>query len=128
LSIGYTWTDSEAEVFDRDDEVPFFMQSEHIGNIALYYELKGLELRLAYAYRSPYLDALGDSAEQDLYVDTHGQLDFKASYQFSKEISAFIQFQNLNDEPLRYYSGDESRLAENEYYSWNMLAGMSVEF
>ncbi len=128
VSISYTWTDSEAEVFDRDDKVPFFMQSEHIGNVALFYELKGLELRLAYAYRSEYLDSLGDTAAQDLYVDEHGQLDFKASYQFSKQLSAFVQFQNINDEPLRFYSGDKSRLAENEIYSWNMLAGMSFKF
>jgi TonB-dependent receptor len=128
MSISYTWTDSEAEVFDREEKVPFFMQSEHIGNVALFYELKGLELRLAYSYRSEYLDTLGDTADQDLYVDTHGQLDFKASYEFSKQLSTFVQFQNINDEPLRFYSGDKSRLAENEIYSWNMLAGMSFKF
>lgn len=128
VSISYTWTDSEANVFDRDDKVPFFMQSEHIGNVALFYELKGLELRLAYAYRSEYLDSLGDSAAEDLYVDAHGQLDFKASYQVTSKMSAFVQFQNITDEPLRFYSGDKSRMAENEIYSWNMLAGMSFKF
>jgi TonB-dependent receptor len=128
VSMSYTWTDSEAEVFDRAEKVPFFLQSEHIGNIALFYELSGLELRLAYAYRSEYLDALGDGPAQDLYVDEHGQLDFKTSYQFTKQASAFIQLQNINDEPLRFFSGDRSRLAENEIYSWNMLAGMSIKF
>ena len=59
---------------------------------------------------------------QDLYVDEHGQLDFKVSYDFSKQFSAFFQVQNINDEPLRFFSGDKSRLAENEIYSWNMLA------
>ena len=130
VSLSYTWTDSEADVqvLDTTREVPFFLQSEHIGNVALFYELSGLELRLAYAYRSEYLDAIGDSAEQDLYVDDHGQLDFKASYQLTKQASAFIQWQNINDEPLRFFSGDRSRLAENEIYSWNMLAGMTFKF
>jgi TonB-dependent receptor len=130
VSISYTWTDSEAEVqvLDTTRKVPFFLQSEHIGNVALFYELNGLELRLAYAYRSEYLDTIGDTADQDLYVDTHGQLDFKASYQLTKQASAFIQWQNINDEPLRFFSGDRSRLAENEIYSWNMLAGMSFKF
>ena len=130
ISLSYTWTDSESEVevLDTTRKVPFFLQSEHIGNIALFYELNGIELRLAYAYRSEYLDAIGNTADQDLYVDTHGQLDFKASYQFSKQASAFIQWQNINDEPLRFYSGDRSRLAENEIYSWNMLAGMTFKF
>jgi len=128
VSLSYTWTDSEAEVFDRAEKVPLFLQSDHIGNIALFYELNGLELRLAYAYRSEYLDELGDSPEQDLYVASHGQLDFKASYAFTDQISAFIQFQNINDEPLRFYSGNKRRLAENEIYSWNMLAGVSIKF
>ncbi len=128
VSVGYTWTDSEAEVFDRDVKAPFFLQSEHVGNLALFYELNGIELRLGYAYRSDYLDSLGDSADQDLYVDDHGQLDFKASYELSKQLSIFLQMQNINDEPLRFYSGDKSRLAENEIYSWNAMAGVSFKF
>jgi TonB-dependent receptor len=130
VSLSYTWTDSEAEVdvLGVTRKVPFFLQSEHIGNVALFYELSGLELRVAYAYRSEYLDTIGDTEATDLYVDTHGQLDFKASYQFTKQASAFIQWQNINDEPLRFFSGDRSRLAENEIYSWNMLAGMSFKF
>ncbi len=130
VSLSYTWTDSEAEVqvLDTTRKVPFFLQSEHIGNAAVFYEISGLELRLAYAYRSEYLDAIGDTPAQDLYVDKHGQLDFKASYQFTKQASGFIQWQNINDEPLRFFSGDRSRLAENEIYSWNVLAGMSFKF
>jgi len=128
VSVNYTYTDSEANVFDRQEDVPFFLQSEHVGGVSLFYELAGLELRIAYAYRSDYLDALGDSAETDIYVADHGQLDFKASYDFNENYSAFLQFQNLTNEPLRYYSGVSSRLAENEFYEWNMLAGFSVRF
>ena len=128
VSISYTWTDSEAEVFDRDDKVPFFLQSEHIGNFAVYYELSALELRLAYAFRSEYLDSIGDDASQDLYVDDHGQLDFKARYAFTDKIHGFLQMQNLTEEPLVYFSGDDSRLAEYEYYSWNMTAGFTMKF
>lgn len=128
VQVSYTYTDSEAQVFDRPDEVPFFLQSEHIGNVALFYERAGLELRLAYAYRSEYLDSLGDSAFNDLYVDTHGQLDFKASYDFTQNVGAFVQVQNITNEPLRYFSGDRSRLAENEFYSWNAMAGVSIRF
>jgi TonB-dependent receptor len=128
LSASYTWTDSEADLEERDEPVPFFLQSENIGNVSVFWEKHGLEMRLGYAYRSEYLYALGDSVDQDLYIDTHGQLDFKTSYDFSDGWTAFIQFQNLTDEPLRYFSGDRSRMAENEIYSWNVLAGFSVKF
>jgi TonB-dependent receptor len=128
VSLGYTYSDSEATVFDRDGKVPFFLQSEHVANLALFYERGDLGLRLGYSYKSEYLDALGDSPETDLYVDEHGQLDFKASYDFGEMVTVFLQGQNLNDEPLRFYSGDKSRLAENEFYSWNAMLGVQVKF
>jgi TonB-dependent receptor len=128
LSASYTWTDSEAELEEREDPVPFFLQSENIGNVSVFWEKSGLEMRLGYAYRSEYLFALGDGVDQDLYIDTHAQLDFKTSYDFNDQWTAFVQVQNLTDEPLRYFSGDRSRMAENEIYSWNVLAGFSVKF
>jgi len=128
ISIGYTYTDSEAETLDRAEKVPFFLQSDHVGNVALFYELSGLELRLGYAYRSEYLVELGDSAAEDLYIDTHGQLDFKASYQLTSKLGAFVEMKNITDEPLRYFSGNRSRMAENEFYSWTILAGMNLKF
>jgi hypothetical protein len=36
--------------------------------------------------------------------------------------------QNITGEPLRFYSGDRSRMAENEFYSWNATAGVTVKF
>jgi TonB-dependent receptor len=127
IQVGYTYTDSEAEVFDREEKVPFFLQSDHVGNVALYYEKRGFEMRLGYTYRSEYLDSVGDEPFQDLYVDEHGQLDFKTSYEFGDHFTAFLQVQNITDEPLRYFSGDKRRLAENEIYSWNALVGLQFK-
>jgi TonB-dependent receptor len=129
VALNYTYTDSEADVFGRDESVPFFLQSEHVGNASLFYERAGFEARIAYTYYSTYLDALGDDESQDLYFDDRGQLDFKASYQFSEHFNAFVQFLNMTDEPLRMFSGRQSgRLAENEIYSWNAMAGFQVKF
>jgi TonB-dependent receptor len=128
LQLGYTYTDSEADTFDRDDKVPFFLQSDTVANASLFWAKYGFEARLGYAYRSEYLDSLGDGPESDLYVDSHGQLDFKASFQITPQVNVFLQMQNLTEEPLRYFSGDRSRMAENEFYSWNATAGMSVKF
>jgi TonB-dependent receptor len=128
VSIGYTYSDSSADVLGRDDEIPFFLQSEHIGNLALFYERAGVGLRLGYSYRSEYLDTLGEGPDEDLYVDDHGQLDVKASYDFADAFTVYLQVQNLNDEPLRYTSGRGRRLAENEFYSWSAMAGVQVKF
>lgn len=128
VAINYTYSDSESKVFDRPDELPFFLQSEHVGNLALFYEKRGLELRLAYTYRSEYLDELGDSPATDLWIDAHGQLDFKSSYEFTPHFTAFLQLQNITDEPLRLLSGNRRRLAENEIYSWNATMGVQLKF
>ena len=129
VAFNYTYTDSEADVFDRDEPVPFFLQSDHIGNAAVFFERSGFEARLAYTYYSTYLDAVGDDVFQDLYFDERGQLDFKASYDFTDSFSAFFEVLNMTDAPLRFFSGkDSGRLAENEIYSWNAVAGVRVSF
>ena len=129
VALNYTYTDSEANVFDRDRPVPFFLQSDHIGNAALFYERSGFEARLAYTYYSTYLDALGDDETQDLYFDERGQLDFKASYQVTDHVNVFFEWLNITDQPLRFFSGRNSgRLAENEIYSWNVVGGVQVRF
>ncbi len=129
MALNYTYTDSEASVFGREDKLPFFLQSEHVANASLFYEYAGFEARLAYTYYSTYLDAVGDDESQDLYFNDRGQLDFKASYQFSDHVNAFVEMLNINDAPLRMFSGkDSGRLAENEIYSWNAVAGIQVKF
>lgn len=129
VAFNYTWSDSEANVFDRAEPVPFFLQSDNIGNAALFYERSGFEARLAYTYFSRYLDALAGDPAQDAYIADHGQLDFKASYQATEHVGVFLEWMNITDEPLRYYSGDnEVRLAENEFYGWNVVSGVQIQF
>lgn len=129
VALNYTYADSEATVFDRAEKVPFFLQSEHIGNAALYYERSGFEARIAYTYYSTYLDSIGDDVTQDLYLDDRGQLDLKASYEVGENWSVFAEFLNLTDEPLRFFSGRRSgRLAENEIYGWNAKVGVSLRY
>ena len=129
VALNYTWSDSEASVFDREEKVPFFLQSDGIGNAALFFEQSGFEARLAYTWYSRYLDALAEDPAQDVYIDDRGQLDFKTSYAFTEHVSAFFEWENITDEPLRFFSGDnEIRLAENEFYGWNMTAGVQIQF
>jgi outer membrane receptor protein involved in Fe transport len=128
VSFNYTWIDSEARVFDRDDKLPFFLQSDSIANAAIFWEKHGFEIRAALARRSEYLDEVGDDAETDIYVDARTQVDLKGSYDFDNGLTLFLEVLNITDEPLRYYSGRPGRLAENEIYSWNALFGAQYRF
>ncbi len=128
-SINYTYTDSEATVFDRDDKLPFFLQSRDVANVSLYWEKHGFEARLAWSYRSEYLDEVGGDAEEDLYIAAHSQVDFKASYAVGDHFDIYFEALNLTDEPLRYISGkDSGRLAENEVYGWNATLGVQFNY
>jgi TonB-dependent receptor len=126
-AVNYTWTDSEATIFGRDRKVPFFLQPEHVANVALFYEKFGFEGRIAYNYRSEYLDEVAGDEEQDLYVDSRSQLDLKLAYAVTEQWRVFAEFRNLTDEPWRYLNGNR-RLAENEIYSWNAAAGVQIRF
>lgn len=129
VSLNYTFTDSEATVFGRDDKVPFFLQSDHIGNAALFWEKGGFAFRAALAYRSEYLDEVGEDRDSDLYVDARRQIDLKGSYDFDGGLTVFLELLNVTDEPLRFLSGGRSdRLAENELYGWNAIAGAQYSF
>jgi TonB-dependent receptor len=128
-SINYTWTDGEAHVFDRDDTLPFFLQPENIANVALFFERGGFEARLAWNYRSEYLEEVGGAPEEDLYIAAHDQIDFKASYAITDHMDVTLEVLNLTDEPLRFISGkDSGRLAENEIYSWNAVLGLQISY
>ena len=129
VSLNYTYTDSEATVFGRDDKVPFFLQSEQVGNAALFWQRGGLELRAAVAYRSEYLDEVGEDPDSDLYIDARTQVDLKGSYAFANGLKVYVEMLNVTDEPLRFLSGGRSdRLAENEIYGWNAIAGVQYRF
>ena len=111
------------------DTLPFFLQPDNVANLALYYERAGFEARIAYAYRSEYLDEVGGDSNEDLYVDEHGQIDFKARYSFNENYEIYFEVLNLTDEPVRFISGrDTGRLAENEIYGWNAKIGFQVDF
>jgi TonB-dependent receptor len=127
VALNYTYTDGEARLFDRDGTVPFFLQPEHTGNLALFYERAGFEARIAWTYRSEYLDEVGEDAEQDVYVDARSQLDLKLSYAVNARWRAYVEFLNITDEPLRFLNANR-RLAENELYSWNIAAGFQGRF
>ncbi len=54
-NLNYTWTDSSVTVFGRDQDLPFFKQSDHIGNAALLYRKYGVEAQVSVSFQGPAL-------------------------------------------------------------------------
>ncbi|WP_242096733.1 TonB-dependent receptor [Sphingomonas sp. CROZ-RG-20F-R02-07] len=112
----------------RTGRIPLFLQSSDVGSAQIFYEKYGLALRVAYSYRSPYLDALGASAAQDQYTDRNGQLDANVSYQVTPQLTFFGQALNITDAPWRRYIGTKAQLVERERYDYSFRWGAQLHF
>lgn len=127
VSANYTRVKSNTEVFGRTDEIPFFRQSDELGNVSLFYEQSGFEARLAVTHSSPYLEALVRPGF-DVYVGERTQVDVKMSYDLTERVRLSADILNLNNAPLRYYSGESDRIASEERYHPSASVGLNVKF
>jgi TonB-dependent receptor len=112
----------------RTGRVPLFLQSKNVGTAQLYYEKYGLALRVAYSFRSAYVDAIGANPATDQYTGYNGQLDVHASYQVTPQLTVFADGSNLNDAAWRRYLGTKPFLIERERYDYAIRAGAQLHF
>ena len=124
VNVNYTATDSSVTIFDRDDELPFFKQSDHIGNIAALYEKYGLAAQLSLSFNSPSLGSVGNDPDSDNYGDWYRVLDMKVSAPIRAGVRGLVELSNVNDQHRRRYVGIPDRRAADERYSWSLYAGI----
>jgi TonB-dependent receptor len=130
VEANYTFIQSEASVpvigTTRLDKTSLPNQSKHLYNAILYYERNGLMLRLAGNYRGASLETINQALGKDFYTYTgkNFTLDASASVQVTKKIKAFVELNNLTNEPLKTYLGDERRVTMLEWYSSRGQAGI----
>jgi len=126
VNLNYTIVDSSADLLINPRTVPFFKQSDKIGNFALVYEKYGWEARLAIAYNGPYItDISSNGANYDIYNDSRTVLDGKISYRINPHFTVFAEFLNLGEEPLLEYTGESLRNTGNEIYYWKANFGIN---
>ncbi len=125
VNLNYTVTDSSVSVFGRADKLPFFKQSDSVGNIALFFEKYGWEARVALSHNDDFLDAVGASSATDIYVRGRRPIDAKVSYRVNRNFKIFGEFLNLTEEPLREFTGVRSRENDFEIYQWKARFGIN---
>lgn len=135
FAVNATFVDSSVTVFDREDELPFFTQSDSIYGAQLFYELGRIEARLAYQYRDAFLEELGGGPEEDMWRGERESLDLKVSVGILEDTSIFFSGQNLTEDPFIRYQGVPSlqRLGGAgdegyEIYGTTYLLGISTNF
>jgi TonB-dependent receptor len=126
-NFAHVWGHADASAF-RAGEVPLAFQSKNIGNAQIFFEKYGLSARVAFNYRSSYLDTLGTSSATDQYTDGNGQLDVHLSYQVTPQFTLFGDAINLTDAPWRRYIGSRNLLVERERYGSQLRGGVQIHF
>jgi TonB-dependent receptor len=112
----------------RAGSIPLFLQSKDSGTAQIFYEKYGVAVRVAYTYRSKYLDTLGATAAQDQYTGNNGQLDVNLSYQMTPRLIFFGNATNLTDAPWRRFIGTRNQLVERERYDYTVRWGVQLHY
>ena len=129
FSLNGTYVKSRVDVFGREDEnIPFFRQSKWIANAALFYERGPFEARVALSHRSPYLEAIGGDADEDIYFDRRTQWDAKASYRITEAFEVFGSVSNFTTTSRNEFQGIRARRLAEERYGPTFNFGVSANF
>lgn len=131
--LNYTYTASEAEGISDEDgnerlNTTLPGTTPHMFNGSLFWEDKKFSARISTNFASDYLDELGEDQYQDTYYDKQFFLDANASYKITPQIRIFAEANNLTNQPLRYYQGQEYRTKQLEFYEARVNLGLKFDF
>jgi TonB-dependent receptor len=128
----YTYLTSKAKgIRNEDGEVRGDMDlpqaTPNMLNGSINYTTKRFSLRLSGNFSDAYLDELGGRDFEDRYYDKQFFLDFNANVTFNKNLSIYLNINNLTNQPLRYYQGISSRVSQLEYYGKTLNLGLKYD-
>lgn len=101
-------------------------QSKHLFNAILFYERDRMMVRLAGNYRGSSVETINQQLGPDFYIWTAANftIDASATYTINKHLKAFVELNNLSNEPVKIYMGDSRRLTTSEWYGSRGQAGI----
>ncbi len=110
--LNYTFADSKANFQDKTDVRSFTLPglSRHSYNAILYYQTKRLDARLAYNWRSHYLQDPFASGGNPLYSDAYGQLDASITYNVNQRLAVHLKGINLTQDVKKLYTAGRTDL------------------
>lgn len=123
----WTWVGSEAEIPGRTDELPNPGQASQTARAALSYEWAGFQSRLAWTWQDQILDEVGETPEEDRWMDVQSHLDLSASQRVWGGLRVWGEVWNLTDDPLRYTWGKNGPFSQREFYGPTYWLGVKFE-
>ena len=116
ITASYTYADSEVNnqhSLNPDDKLPLEDLSKNSYNLIGFYEYQKFSARIAYNWRSSYLDKSEGRNLQPQYERDRGQLDFSTSYKLTNKIklalNAINVLEDAKDQHGRYEIQDFSK-------------------
>jgi len=109
---------------DRTVSTPY--QAKKLYNFQFYYENDKINLRAAFNHKGKYVVDFGDRDINDEYYGNYSTLDLSGSYNFSKNLSIFMDVNNILNEPLIYHYGENgtARPKQVEFYGVRAAVGL----
>jgi TonB-dependent receptor len=128
LYANYTFNESEVSGLDiegrENEKLPLLGTARHSGNLSVSYDSKRIMLRVAMNYQSESLDAgeggYNEDAFFDRYADRRTDIDANATIQLTSKSRFFLEANNLNNRPLRYYQGLAAAPLKRTSYTWQL--------
>jgi TonB-dependent receptor len=135
VEVNYTFIHSEVNVPRTGsttatarvtDKTTLPNQSKHLFNTILFYERNAVMIRLAGNYRGKSVETINQQLGADFYTwtDKNFTIDASATVGLTKKLKAFIELNNLTNEPLKTYMGDKRRVTMTEWYGSRGQAGI----
>jgi TonB-dependent receptor len=142
MNLSATWTDSEVTLPPLGGvpsrTINVLGTSDEVFNIQATYEKYGLSVRLAYQYRTPWGQSIGEyrmingamypSGNGDIFWDTDNELDLSLRYQLNSGLELFVDAVNLTNLGARRYADNDSRPIEFERFGARYMAGLRFNF
>ena len=105
-------------------------------NLAIGYDIKGFSIRTSLQYQGPslrYVDVSGQDmnkkyTDQYLRVDVSAKQKFKSPWKYVKDISVFLNLDNLTNESNRQYQYKPEFWTSRIYYGRTAELGLQVSF
>jgi TonB-dependent receptor len=134
--VNYTFNNSSVDGLDiegRENEtLPLLGTSTHSGNISFSFDAPRVTLRLAVNYQSEALDpgegGYNEDAFFDRWADRRTDIDANANVRITPSMQFFVEANNLNNRPLRFYQGVRGRLMQDEFYGRRIQTGFKFDF
>jgi len=135
MEINYTYSQSEST--DKDlygNALPLQSNSKHQSNFILWYDKSGVNVRLAYNYRSKeYLSRAGvayNGAILDMgkWAEPTGYLDLQVSYWVNEHLSMYVSGTNLTAQDRKSYSQFTEQFDALYVQERKYTAGVTLSF